>query len=98
MKEEEKELNAKKKELRNEILTRIKMGDFKDGLYPLLKNITLTKKEVYEIFACWQMDGNQTLLFLYELLLLTNDLEQIKKADEYLKAIRLKEEEKLRLG
>ena len=55
-------------------------------------------EEVYEILVCWKKSNNQTLLFLYELLLITNDLEQIKKADEYLKALRLKEEGNLQLG
>ena len=93
-----KAAQSKKEELRNEILMRIKTGDFKEGLYPLINNITLTKEEVYEILVCWKKSNNQTLLFLYELLLITNDLEQIKKADEYLKALRLKEEGNLQLG
>lgn len=82
---------AQKEELREEILRRIKRGDFQNGLYPLIKNINLTNKEIYEIFECWQNEGHEALIFLYELLLLTNDLEQIKKADEYLKVIQSKE-------
>lgn len=78
------ELQKEKKELRNEILFRIKTGNFKEGLYPLIKNIILTEKEIEEIFACWRMEGEQSLLFLYGIILRTRDLEQIQIADKYL--------------
>ena len=68
----------------NEILFRIKTGNFKEGLYPLIKNIILTEKEIEEIFACWRMEGEQSLLFLYGIILRTRDLEQIQIADKYL--------------
>ena len=78
------ELQKEKTELRNEILFRIKTGNFKEGLYPLIKNIILTEKEIEEIFACWRMKGEQSLLFLYGIILRTRDLEQIQIADKYL--------------
>ncbi len=78
------ELQKEKTELRNEILFRIKTGNFKEGLYPLIKNIILTEKEIEEIFACWRMEGEQSLLFLYGIILRTRDLEQIQIADKYL--------------
>ena len=78
------ELQKEKTELRNEILFRIKTGNFKEGLYPLIKNIILTDKEIEEIFACWRMEGEQSLLFLYGIILRTRDLEQIQIADKYL--------------
>ena len=76
------ELQKEKTELRNEIL--FKTGNFKEGLYPLIKNIILTEKEIEEIFACWRMEGEQSLLFLYGIILRTRDLEQIQIADKYL--------------
>ena len=82
----------RKKELREEILCRIKTGDLPNGLYPLVKNITLTKEELDEIFACWRMDNRQMLLFLYGLILRTMDLEQVKLADTYLLNMKKKEE------
>ena len=82
----------RKKELREEILYRIKTGDLPNGLYPLLKNITLTNEEVDAIFTCWHKDNRQNLLFLYGLILRTRDLEQVKLADTYLMN-RKKEEE-----
>lgn len=79
------ELQKEKTELRNEILFRIKTGSFKnEGLYSLVKNIDLTEKEIEEIFACWRMEGEQSLLFLYGIILRTRDLEQIQIADKYL--------------
>ena len=78
------ELQKEKTELRNEILFRIKTGNFEEGLYPLIKNIILTEKEIEEIFACWRMEGEQSLLFLYGIILRTRDLEQIQIADKYL--------------
>ena len=78
------ELQKEKTELRNEILFGIKTGNFKEGLYPLIKNIILTEKEIEEIFACWRMEGEQSLLFLYGIILRTRDLEQIQIADKYL--------------
>ncbi len=78
------ELQKEKTELRNEILFRIKTGNFKEGLYPLIKNIILTEKEIEEIFDCWRMEGEQSLLFLYGIILRTRDLEQIQIADKYL--------------
>ena len=85
----------RKKELREEILFRIKTGDLPNGLYPLVKNITLTKEELDEIFACWRMDNRQNLLFLYGLVLRTMDMDQIKLADVYLLKSQ-KEEENIR--
>ena len=41
-------------------------------------------KEIEEIFACWRMEGEQSLLFLYGIILRTRDLEQIQIADKYL--------------
>lgn len=91
------ELQKGKEELRNEILFRIKTGSFKnEGLYSLIKNIDLTEKEIEEIFACWRIEGEQSLLFLYGIILRTKDLNQIQIADEYLVRTYKQEEEMLK--
>ena len=85
-----------KEKLRNEILLRIKTGDFKEGLYPLVKNITLTSEELENIINCWKSQSYQSLVFLYEIVLRTNDLEKIKEADNYLFRLFKEKEEKSR--
>lgn len=91
------ELQKGKEELRNEILFRIKTGSFKnEGLYSLIKNINLTEKEIEEIFTCWRIEGEQSLLFLYGIILRTKDLNQIQIADEYLVRTYKQEEEMLK--
>ena len=60
-----------------------------------MQNITLTRKEIDDILACWNMDNRQNLLFLYGLVLRTMDMDQIKLADVYLLKSQ-KEEENIR--
>lgn len=87
-------LAAKKEELRREILFRVKCGNFQ-GLYPLMKNITLSKTEVAEILSCWNRDGYQGLIGLYSYALTANDMQAVLEADKYLAG--LMEEETKRL-
>ena len=83
-----KAAQARKEELRKEILIRIKLGDFKEGLYPLAKNIDLTKEELEEIYKCWRMNNQEKLFYFYKESLKNHDLEQIMIADIYLANLR----------
>ncbi len=83
-------LKAKEQELRIEILTRIKAGNFSQ-LYPLISNIRLTEKTVEEIFISWWMYAKEDLMNYYGLALSQNNLEKIKQLDENRKFLKKEE-------
>ena len=87
-------LAAKKEELRRENLFRVKCGNFQ-GLYPLIKDIELSKSEVAKILSCWNMNGYQGLIGLYSYALVANDMQAVLEADKYLAGLMEEETKKL---
>lgn len=73
-------LAAQKEKLRQEMMGRIKSGNFQE-LYPLANNLSLTEREVEEIFISWWLLAREDLIESYGLALKRNDLEQIKEID-----------------
>lgn len=73
-------LAAQKEKLRQEMMGRIKSGNFQE-LYPLANNLSLTEREVEEIFISWWLLAREDLIESYGLALKRNDLEQLKEID-----------------
>lgn len=76
-------LLAKKQEIREEILKRIKVANF-NRLYPILSNITLSESELEDIFVNWYLNGFDFLIESYGEALRNNDMNMIKLIDEEL--------------
>ena len=72
-------LAAKKQELRNELLGRIKIGCF-ENLHPLIKSLRLTTSEVDDILSFWR-ENNKELIYIYYNALMSGDLNQVNLAD-----------------
>lgn len=76
-------LAAKKEELKQLALKRIKVANF-NRLYPLLSNITLSESELEDIFVNWYLNGFDFLIESYGEALRNNDMNMIKLIDEEL--------------
>lgn len=80
--------------LKEEALFRIKTGNF-TSLLPLVQSLTLSKKDIQDIFSCWLISGYSNFIFLYGYGLKNQDETFILKVDEYLNNLRKQEEELL---
>ena len=80
----EQELLLKKQSLKNEIINRIKKGNFERGLYHLL-DITgdLSIEERRDIAVFWFKTNKKELVNYYLFDLLTNNRESIKRTDHF---------------
>lgn len=83
-----------KRMLEEEVLFRIKTGKFRE-LFPLVQSLTLSKKDVQDIFSCWLVSGYRNYIFLYGYGLKNHDEKFILEADKYLNQLRMQEEELL---
>ncbi len=83
-------LAAKKQELRNELLKRIKEGSF-ENLSSLIVKMNLTSREFDDIIAYWK-NNNEALIYIYYYALINNDVNAISLADSLYQCYKLQVE------
>lgn len=76
---------AQKETLRREVITRIKSGNFTNGLAPLFRTIgQITREEYADIISFWFNNGRQDLVANYKRALSFNDVECLAQIDRFL--------------
>ena len=83
-------LAAEKEKLKQEILFRIRNGNF-ENLYLLIRNINLTTSDIDAIISFWR-ENHEELLYIYYNALMWGDLNQIKLADSLYNVYKLQVE------